>query len=253
VKTAVFMLLVALGASSSAAGTLAVDATLITSRTSSRAFCPPATGSDSVCLRYVGAGSIAGLGKVTSTYTKVITMGDAACEVQLLSPVVIEAVGKGKLELSRPGRTCWRFALPARLGPLDFTVTGGGGSYAGATGSVTFKTNVAVRAEGERGASFDTWTGTVAAPLAEFDITPPVIAGATFKTVRAPRRAKRVRVRYAVTAQDAVDGPVPVECFPSSGTPFRLGKTPVTCSATDSSANTREARFTITVRKAVGR
>jgi hypothetical protein len=251
VKTFVFMLLVALGASGSASGTLAVDATLITSRTSSRAFCPPATGPDSICMRYVGAGSIPGLGKVTSTYTKVITMGDAACEVQLLSPVVIEAADRGRLELSRPGKTCWRFALPASIGPLDFAVTGGVGRYAGATGGVTFKTNVAVRAEGEHGASFDTWTGTVAAPAAEFDVTPPAIGGATSKTVRAAKRAKRVRVRYAVTAQDAVDGPVPVECFPRSGSAFGLGKTPVRCSATDSSANTGEARFTIRVRKAV--
>ena len=247
------MLLVALGASGGATGTLAVDATLITSRTSSRAFCPPATGPDSICMRYVGAGSVPGLGKVTSTYTKVITMGDAACEVQLLSPVVVEAADRGRLELSRPGRTCWRFALPASVGPLDFTVSGGAGRYAGATGDVIFKTNVAVRTEGERGASFDTWSGTVAAPAAEFDITPPAIGGATSRTVRAPRPAKRVRVRYAVTAQDAVDGPVPVDCFPHSGSAFGLGKTVVRCSTTDSSANTGEARFTITVRKSARR
>jgi hypothetical protein len=82
-------------------------------------------------------GSIPGLGRVTSTYTKVITRGDAECEARwLLDPVVIDVAGKGTLELSRPGKTCFRLGLPITVGPLDFTVTGGSGTYAGATGSV---------------------------------------------------------------------------------------------------------------------
>jgi hypothetical protein len=45
--------------------------------------------------------------------------------------------------------------------------------------------------------------------------------------VRAPKRAKRVRVRYSVTAQDAVDGSLPAVCTPRSGTFFRVGRTKV--------------------------
>ena len=67
-------------------------------------------------------------------------------------------------------------------------------------------------------------------------------------TVTAPRGKKRVRVRFFVFATDAVDGTVPVACTPRSGSLFKLGRTKVSCSATDSSANTRQARFVITVR-----
>jgi len=59
-------------------------------------------------------------------------------------------------------------------------------------------------------------------------------------------------VTYAVTASDAVSGPVPVECTPSasSGQPvlFPLGEiTTVTCTATDSSNNQTQASFTVRV------
>jgi hypothetical protein len=62
-------------------------------------------------------------------------------------------------------------------------------------------------------------------------------------------RAKRVRVTYAVSARDDVDGAVPVSCFPRSGSRFDSGRTDVVCSATDASANTQTARFTITVKR----
>jgi hypothetical protein len=54
----------------------------------------------------------------------------------------------------------------------------------------------------------DTWIGTLNVPGLEFDVTAPTIAGATSRTVRVPRRAKSVRVRYSVTATDNSDGSV---------------------------------------------
>jgi hypothetical protein len=237
----------ATGAPDRATGTLQIDATLITTRTSSDAYCPPGTSATALCFRYVGDGSIGGLGRVTSTYTKIIRMGYADCEVLFVTPVVIEVAGKGTLELSRPGPTCWRFSLPITIGPLEFTVGGGSGRYSGATGSVTFTTNVFERDQGVRGASRDEWKGALAVPGVEFDVTPPTIEGAIAKNVRAPKRAKRVRVRYAVTAHDAVDGSVPAVCRPSSGSFFKLGRTLVACTAADTSANTSRAQFTVTV------
>ena len=85
-------------------------------------------------------------------------------------------------------------------------------------------------------------------PGREFDLAGPALSGATARTVRAPKGATRVRVRYSVTAQDAVDGAVAAACKPRSGTFFRVGRTKVTCSATDSSGNTSSAAFTIRVR-----
>jgi hypothetical protein len=82
-----------------------------------------------------------------------------------------------------------------------------------------------------------------------FDLTPPTISGAKNRTVRVPHRAKSARVKYTVTAVDDVDSNVPVTCRPRSGSPFRLGHTRVACSATDTSANTRKATFTITVKR----
>jgi hypothetical protein len=91
--------------------------------------------------------------------------------------------------------------------------------------------------------------GTLAVPAPALDRTAPVLSGARGRTVTAPRGAKRVRVTYAVTARDEVDGAVAVVCRPRSGTFFRLGRTRVSCSATDSSGNTGRAQFTVVVKR----
>jgi hypothetical protein len=82
-----------------------------------------------------------------------------------------------------------------------------------------------------------------------FDRTPPILSGGSSKTVVAPRNAKAVRVTYKVRARDAGHGSVAVICKPRSGSSFKLGRTRVTCSATDASGNKATARFTITVKR----
>jgi len=52
-----------------------------------------------------------------------------------------------------------------------------------------------------------------------------------------------------VAAHDDVDGTVPVTCAPRSGSFFPVGRTRVRCAATDKSANTATASFTVTVRR----
>jgi hypothetical protein len=94
----------------------------------------------------------------------------------------------------------------------------------------------------------ESWNGTLVVPGFEFDLTPPTISGATSKTVRAPKGAKRVRVTYKLTATHNTDGVVPVVCDTRSGARFFIGSTVVKCSATDSSANTVNASFRVTVR-----
>jgi hypothetical protein len=49
------------------------------------------------------------------------------------------------------------------------------------------------------------------------------------------------------TAEDLVDGTLPVTCAPQSGSTFPLGATPVNCSATDAAGNIGSASFTVTV------
>lgn len=131
----------------------------------------------------------------------------------------------------------------AQNDPQEFTITGGTGPFAEASG----RGNVAGRAIGG-GEGSERWTGTLEVPGVTFDLTPPVISGATNKTVKAKKGAKSARVTFRVTAQDDTDGVVPTRCVPRSGGRFRLGRTRVTCEATDSSANTVTAAFRITVR-----
>jgi large repetitive protein len=54
-------------------------------------------------------------------------------------------------------------------------------------------------------------------------------------------------VQFAATAVDAVDGSVPVQCDHDSGANFALGKTRVTCSATDKAGNRATDSFVVVV------
>ena len=54
-------------------------------------------------------------------------------------------------------------------------------------------------------------------------------------------------VDYAVSATDAVDGDLPVTCFPLSGSSFPLGTTTVSCGATDAANNETRQSFSVTV------
>lgn len=132
---------------------------------------------------------------------------------------------------------------------MDFTVKEGSGAYTGASGSGRLETKGTAGGAGS-GTTRSTITGTVNAPGHEFDLKAPVLVGAKSKTVRASRTAKRVRVRFAVTGRDDVDGSTRVACEPRSGSRFKIGRTKVRCSSTDSSANTATATFTVTVRRA---
>jgi hypothetical protein len=214
-----------------------------------REYCPPGTPAAADCLRSVGTTEVAGLGRVTVSYVKILPGDDPNCFMVHHNTAVIEVAGKGMLELWRPGRSCASGPPPREDGPFEFTVASGSGVYAEASGTLVSRTvippgNPVCRC----GTARETWTGMLTAPGVDFDVTPPVLTGAVSKTIRARKRAKRIRVRYTVTARDEVDGPVPVLCTPRSGSYFKLGRTRVACSAKDSSSNLRRTRFSITVR-----
>jgi hypothetical protein len=109
------------------------------------------------------------------------------------------------------------------VGSPTFTITGGTGMFAGASGGGTFKADIGLLeddqyfdAEDPGDWIKDTWTGTLAVPGATFDLTAPVINGAHPKTVVAAKGAKSARVVYAVTAHDNIDGSVPSPVTPPS-------------------------------------
>ena len=210
--------------------------------------CPPEAPPDAAeCSARTGGGSVSGLGTVSQTYTWSIGIGPPTCPTNVGKPLAttgrLVVVGKGEIQFAlAEGARCIE-QLPLRNEPQAFTITGGTGTYEGASGSGTLERVI------NAGRGRETWTGTLVVAGLEFDVTPPTLSGATSKTVRARKGAKRARVTYNVTAADAVDGRVPVTCQPRSGSRFPIGRTAVSCSATDSSANTRKASFRVTVRR----
>jgi HYR domain len=240
---AISFLVAASSSTAFAAGTLNLRATLGT--LSPGGPCPPEAPPGADCHPRTGTGSVSGLGNVTATYTWFFAMGD--CPSTLVKPLAttgrLVVAGKGEIDFAvADGARCVE-QEPVRNEPQDFTITGGTGTYQGASGGGTVERSLS----GGRGV--ERWTGTLTVPGLEFDITPPTIAGAVAKTVRARKGARRVRVRYKVTARDAADGPIAVACLPRSGSWFAIGRRTVTCRARDSSGNSRRARFVVTVKR----
>jgi HYR domain len=201
----------------------------------------------SECRARTSTASVRGLGTVSLTYTWPLGVGPPTCAAEFAKALVangrLSVAGKGEITFAlAEAARCVPYAAFPQNEPQEFTITGGTGPFAGAAGRGT----IALRSIGG-GVGREIWTGTLVVPGFEFDVTPPAVTGAKPKTVRAPKGAKRVRVTYRVTARDDVDGELPVACRPRSGFRFRVGRTVVTCSAADTSANTRTARFRITV------
>ncbi|QXE33812.1 HYR domain-containing protein [Streptomyces sp. GMY02] len=88
-------------------------------------------------------------------------------------------------------------------------------------------------------------TGRATAVIKVVDTTAPVVR-VDDRTVQATSPDGAV-IDYGATAVDGIDGPVSVVCVPLSGSAFPVGKTTVTCTATDSAGNvgTDTAVFTV--------
>ena len=78
------------------------------------------------------------------------------------------------------------------------------------------------------------------------DDVPPVLTLPANMTVSAQNASGAV-VTFTASANDAVDGVVPVTCTPASGSLFPIGQATVNCSATDAHGNTSSGSFTVTV------
>jgi hypothetical protein len=219
---------------------------------SQRGECPAGVPTaSSICAARTGDGIMPGLGTVSESYEWVAGFGPPTCPPvpadlakSLATAGRLVVAGKGEIRVAlAAGASCVDLE-PVRNEPQDFTITGGTGLFDGASGGGTVE-----RTLGD-GRGTETWTGTLIVPGHEFDLTPPTLDGATSKTLRASKGAKNARVAYRVTATDAVDGAVRVSCRPPSGSRFRIGRTVVRCSATDTSGNTQGATFTVTVEPA---
>ena len=229
-----------------AAGTLNLRATLRV--VSAGVECPPGAPLDATgCRARTGKGLVSGLGSVSETYTWSFRMGPPTCPSDVGKPLAttgrLVVAGKGEIHVAlADGAGCIDLE-PLRNEPQAFTITGGTGTYEGASGNGSVERNIG------GGVGTETWTGTLVVPGVEFDVTPPTLSGARSRTVRTPKGATRVRVTYNVAASDAVNGAVPVSCSPRSGSRFPIGRRVVTCVAPDTGGNTATAKFLITVKR----
>lgn len=256
-KTLIALLIAAvalpLGANATAnrsSGTLNVNSKLSTAYRLGRQYCPPGTPSTTTdCVQFSGATGIRGLGRAIVTYVK--SFDETICPGRVVQQktTLVHVAGKGGLELAMDYPVCADTA-PANS-VIRGTIAAGTGTFAGASGSLQVASSVfapTCGAGGCAGGASDTWTGTLAVPGLEFDLVPPVFQPVAAKRVKAPRKAKTVRVRYSPKARDAVDGPVPVTCKPRSGSRFKVGRTTrVRCSAEDKSANVATKSLTVKV------
>ena len=78
------------------------------------------------------------------------------------------------------------------------------------------------------------------------DTTPPSLVAPDGLSAEATS-AGGAAVTFAVSASDVVDGTVGVTCSTPSGSTFPLGRTEVTCTATDEAGNTGRATFPVDV------
>jgi hypothetical protein len=217
------------------------------------ASCPSGYPSTAEChSRPGGPAAVPGLGVVSQSYVAAVDLAPVGCPPgtqKILSyPSRLIVKDRGQISIAvAASSTCADEGVPLLSVAQGFTITGGTGDFAGASGSgVVSRTHAGCCP----GFGTDNWNGTITAPGFVVDLTPPTIKGAHNRVVHAPAAASRIRVRYKVTALDAIDGELRPSCRPRSGGRFRVGRrTAVRCSVSDRSANVNRAKFRITVRR----
>jgi HYR domain len=217
------------------------------------AACPTGYPATTECHPHPGGPTaVPGLGFVSQSLLFAVDIAPSGCPAgtqrALSYPAQLVVEDRGTILLSvAASDTCAEMGVPVLSVAQTFTITGGTGVFAGASGSGIVSRS---RVRCCPGFGTDNWDGTITAPGLVVDLTPPTIQGAHNRVVRAPRTARRIRVRYKVTALDAIDGALRPTCRPRSGSRFRVGRrATVRCSVSDHSANVSRAKFMITVRR----
>jgi hypothetical protein len=167
-------------------------------------------------------------------------------------PVIGASVDSDGTPISTIPRPIYMPAASANGTVVFFTLpTGTDGGNAGVTVTcapppnslfpigTTVVTCTATDARGNKASA--TFTVTVA------DRVGPAINQVSNITVQAPNLNGAVVTYTAPTSIDQIDGVRPVSCVPASGSVFVIGKTNVTCSATDRSNNLAQTTFVVNV------
>jgi hypothetical protein len=207
-----------------------------------------------LCFNHKATPLVPGLGRISLSFTVWQIYYFPDCVHLSVAEGSVVTSGKGTLHFAGAKTGCAGSTSDGNLvlkGQVPVSVTGGDGDFVDGSGQgalTILSTGTATNTSagpgtGEFNLALDLPNGT-------FDITPPTISGKGSKHVRVSRKAQRARVAYRVTAHDAVDGRVPVSCKPRLSSSFRIGRTKVTCSATDRSANKATVHFTVSVVRA---
>jgi hypothetical protein len=207
--------------------------------------CPAGTAANALCLQLTGKAIVPGLALVSFSYDEVIDRSDPAqkCAVWTISNGAWSTL-KGTVAFAGASQGCPSLGEGAGA-TVQFQFSGGVGAFSGASGNGTAVSSNADLANSTINVQ---WTGTLDVPGYDFDTTPPTLSSIATKKITI-RRGLGAHVRYSATATDAIDGNVPVTCLPPSGSFFSIGKTTVTCSASDMSGNSARATFPVVVKR----
>jgi HYR domain-containing protein len=207
--------------------------------------CPVGTSPLISCYRFAGQTVVPGLALASFDFRLFIDRSDPKnlCSTWTIKDGVLFSP-KGSVRFVGQSQGCQPIA-EGGSGTFQYQFTGGDGPFAAASGSGT-----AAFAAGDLVSltSHAQWTGTLDVPGYTFDTAEPTFSRVAKRVVKIPR-GRGAHVRYAPKAQDAIDGSVPVTCTPQSGSFFALGRSRVTCLASDTSGNTATASFLVIVKR----
>ena len=117
-----------------------------------------------------------------------------------------------------------------------------------ASGTVCAPATNTCQTAGVCSGSAATCPGVTTKPGCKVDTTPPVWSKVPGTITAYATSTSGAKVTYtSPVATDAVDGVRPVTCTPASGSQFKVGKTTVTCTASDKSNNSTSVSFTMWV------
>lgn len=202
--------------------------------------CPPGLSKGTECFRYNAGKIVSGLGRTSLAWNETINRTGSCGIWKILDGSWITP--KGTIPFSGTSEGCP--SVNEGTGATVQIMFAPGSS--GASGTATAKFGQAhisaIKTEPVR------WGGTLAIPNVTFDTTPPEIAHVANKVVKMDR-GHRGRAFYKVAARDAIDGLLKTKCRPRSGSFFPIGRTRVTCSATDTSGNAASTSFLVIIKR----
>lgn len=168
------------------------------------------------CRARTGNGFVRGLGSVSATYTLPLEVGPPNCPAAADPPYNLASFAKplattGRLSVAGEEEITFSLAEGARCVPVfgghdydppeqEFTITGGTGPFAEASGKGMVERSV------YGGVETEVWTGTLEVPGFEFDFTPPSLAFTSASATKLRHPGGSYVIQAALSLRDDVEG-----------------------------------------------